>query len=285
MDPRRLYNGENFNDRAPLAQHAAPTSISDRHSSSSSSQRIYTRPHSPHVYADCVLSEEELRDLLLDMLIKVHEGHWKDFIPRSDIKAIVKAPIIARAIRRGLGKQSSLSDEVEKCAKAVEKKARSLFAVLLWMNRSGEIHNFCENGLWDSDLPLTLHTVNKRSVFRTQDGAIIEAFKGWNEFSLKEFDRFQWSVTAPVLSYQPKGQPCLKFHDKTVLPFIPLNHGGSTKDPSSYNKQGGYSEVHAFGIHHAHHNFWSIRTQAVGNSSGLSELPIDLLIACRTATV
>lgn len=266
MDPRRLHRIEYYNDSAVLTQYAAPPSRVFRHSSDSSSQptRLTRSGAIEHNHkGKQILSEKELRIALQSMLIKVHEGHWKEFIPRSDIKAIITTTVIAETIKNTNGRQKVNSGEVQQTAETLHKCARSLFTILTWLEKSGEILNICETGIADENLPLTVHIGNGRGSVRSKQGQIIDAFKDWDPFALRELNRFQWSVTAPVFKLQPKGSPCVKFPDKTVPPFIPINQEENTEESAPNNKIGGYSEVSAYRIHPAHHNFWEKKTPAV----------------------
>ncbi|OMP85752.1 Cyclin-dependent kinase 4 [Diplodia seriata] len=137
-------------------------------------------------------------------------------------------------------------------AQKVYNEARKLFTILAYMGRAYEICAFIDEGLSDSDLPLTYHMPGV--ILKGRHGNSIPYLSDWRIGKRLDFAKYQWSILVPVFS----GQQHYVFHENTILPFVheKLVSGGA------------YSDVCEARIHHAHH--------ITNGVSRRSELPVAI---------
>lgn len=140
---------------------------------------------------------------------------------------------------------------------------RRIFATLVMLNRANNIAAFRDEKISDSALPLvkipSRTTENgPGSDLRRHNATNVElkCFGTWSQAEIDGFDEAQWKVLAPVFSDIARKQvDFLDLDDKAILPF-----SESSEDKKHDHYKGGYSEVFRVKIHHAHHDFQTLKS-------------------------
>ena len=146
--------------------------------------------------------------------------------------------------------------EASKNATKTCKDAKQLFATLAYIEKASTICSFLEEGISDDDLPLSRTNSDEGSMLlKRTSGEPVEAFTGWDDEDMEDFDRIQWWMKAPIFE-ESEHKDLLSGN---ILPFIPL----PSDEDVGESKQGGYSEVYAVRVHPAHHNFWESSSSEV----------------------
>ncbi len=149
-------------------------------------------------------------------------------------------------------------------------KAKKLFTLLLLQQQEMSIFAFMDEGITDSDLPLTRCYLQKSGVLpptftlctnkHSSTGIIdhskcgIKAISSWKWNVVRDVCAHQWQVQAPVFEKSSaRGAPIPHFDldDNTVLPFIEDHEGKVVQ-----TKVGGYSHVWGVRIHPAHQKMY-----------------------------
>jgi hypothetical protein len=152
--------------------------------------------------------------------------------------------------------------EVWSYVTAVCSRAKRLFALLVSCDKA--------ECIWDKDLPflrfsdVELSARSENALGRTppqvtlyaashidcekqdHEECAIKSIKFWRQRDIRSLDRDQWLVQAPVFESTAGSVPHLDLHDNVVLPFI------EDHERQRNMRSGGYSNVWAVRIHHAH---------------------------------
>jgi hypothetical protein len=140
-------------------------------------------------------------------------------------------------------------------AHRIENSAKILFAILALLRNCAAICSLLDSNFSDQDLPFLTKEVDHRlSLWRRGPEERIKELDKLDDEEVEKFSHVQWWMTAPV--FNKDSLECLEFADETVLPFSPLMEHEAEKEGIHQMKIGGYSEVTAYRIHPAHHNFW-----------------------------
>jgi len=91
------------------------------------------------------------------------------------------------------------------------------------------------------------------SMWRREPEQRIQAFEKWDDEEIEKFSHIQWWMLVPM--FDINSLDCQEFTDETILPFIPPAWHDEDRRILKM-KMGGHSEVTAFRVHPAHHNFW-----------------------------
>ena len=200
------------------------------------------------------ITEGSLDQRLRNARIKCPVNPHAWFIPLDKQEELLSTSVIEEEIRKGDG-ELRLSER-RRYAKWTNKRAKRLFMVLAYMRMSAWISLLLDEGIFDKDLPLKLEGGGDTpsTLRRKSGGEPIKTFKMWNSDALEEFDRSQWWMIAP--KFDKESRVCHELADEDILPFIPIKEKEKSDKRIPHMKIGGYSEVTAFRIHPAHHNFW-----------------------------
>jgi hypothetical protein len=186
--------------------------------------------------------------------IECHQRHTY-FVPLNDLQRLITAPVIEREILAG--NPHVKRTDARTYAKTIERSSQKLFAVLALRQKGAAICSFLENRISDADLPFLRRDENRQlSLWRREPEQRIQAFKEYEdeELEVEEFSRLQWWMTAPV--FDKYSRNWLELEEEVILPFIPMKDHEKKNQGIPQQKIGGYSEVTAFRVHPAHHNFW-----------------------------
>lgn len=208
----------------------------------------------------------KLKESLKETRVEAQIGEqYKYFTPRCQQAKILSFNVIFKYIV-----MTKLSDNAQKAAemaREVAEHSRSLFATLVYKERSEHICSLVEEGVSDGDLPLERKDSGDRCHFQKQSGDIISTMQHWDSKALMQFGKTQFQFLAPVFTL---GQQEV-YGDNIILPFI--KHDGKIVEEPSY---GGYSQVFQKSIHPSHHEFWDRSTpQVIGNVPRCSMLCTD----------
>jgi hypothetical protein len=138
-------------------------------------------------------------------------------------------------------------------AERIEESSKKLFAILSYLKNGTAICSLLDCKISDEDLPFK--KVGERwQLWRREPEERIQAFDKWDDEDREDFERTQWWMIAPV--FNKESLECLKLADEMILPFIPIEEQEKKNEGIPHMTMGGYSEVTAYRIHPAHHNFW-----------------------------
>lgn len=207
-------------------------------------------------------SSNQLHDDIRDARVEDPNREHHFFIPEDAKNAIITKDKIEQEL---LVTHPNLSPEtVREKAELAHRNAKSLFAILAYMKKGGQILDFLEEGISDSDLPLDRGAEGgacKFSLGRKDGGGVVQVLEQWeSSHEREEFSRNQWLVLAPVF----EDMKHYKLHKNHVLPFTVRKPGDPVQDRKS---QGGYSEVFTAHIHQAHHRFGQEWASKVGSDT------------------
>jgi len=167
-------------------------------------------------------------------------------VPNSALESLITVTNVEKDIR-ARSHDNELS-ELDNVAESTCRTARKVFAILACMKKGPEICSLLRDGISDEDLPLTRCKTNGEYMLRRTSGIPIKTFERWNDKDIEKFDRIQWWMLAPVF----EDKEHYELDKNIILPFIPFK----TNPEMEKKKEGGYSEVWAARLHHAHHKFW-----------------------------
>jgi hypothetical protein len=182
------------------------------------------------------------------------------FVPISDFNELITASKIEEIILEGHPFLETA--EARTYAKNIERDAKKLFAILALQQKGAEICSFWDSGILDRDLPFVIERLDRQWSLKSPKQCS-QIFERWKNKEIEEFDRTQWWIIPPI--FDKNATTCLRLVDQVILPFSPidehmeLNRGKSGENDGviTFTKMGGaYSEVNAYHIHPAHHNFW-----------------------------
>jgi hypothetical protein len=172
------------------------------------------------------------------------------FIPLSELKRLITTSVIEEILD---GNWDMKPADVRTYANRIEQSSKKLFAILSYLKNGTAICSLLDSKLSDQDLPFKV--VRKDwSLWRREPEERIQAFDKWEDEDIEHFERTQWWMIAPV--FDKENLDCLKLADEVILPFIPIEEHEKNNEAIPRMKIGGYSEVTAYRIHPAHHNFW-----------------------------
>jgi hypothetical protein len=172
------------------------------------------------------------------------------FIPLSELEKLITASVVEEILNENRDMKPA---DARTYANRVEQSSKKLFAILSYLKNGTAIRSLLDNKLSDQDLPFKL-TVEDWSLWRREPEERIQAFDKWDDQKREDFERIQWWMIAPV--FDKENLDCLMLANEAILPFIPIEEHEKENGEIPYMKMGGYSEVTAYRIHPAHHNFW-----------------------------
>lgn len=181
------------------------------------------------------------------------------YVPISDIERLITVRIIEEIIQEG--HPSMAPTKSRRDAETAKTDAKKLFAILALQGRGAAICSFLENKISDKDLPFMIKKVgNKWSL--SSPVRCSRIFESWGNREVEGFDRKQWWMNTPV--FDKDNSHCQEFVDQIILLFSPIEedgelnegHDAEIRGGTFHTNVGGYSEVNAYHIHPAHHNFW-----------------------------
>lgn len=209
---------------------------------------------------------EDLRTSLSNARVKATEGH---FIPWPVLERLFTEESVRNELGQSLPELTSqeLDELVQKICRRpgsdganVENNdgaSRSpsflrVFATLVLIGHSADIHEFIRSGISDKDLPLS-----KRQLRQTHDGATPAEkapfiLSDWTPEFKEKFEAQQWELLAPFFS-QSNTACKVRFYQldsKDILPFTTDESHDSTNEMA-----GGFSKVSKITIHPDHHSF------------------------------
>lgn len=206
-------------------------------------------------------SEDPLGVAIRSAMSNAHHAQDRnaEFLPMDKLDMIITPVNILEELRwLRIGEredQESITLEIWGTFKKEGKKPttrRKLFAILVMLEKLQTILDFISEGLYDSDLPFTLH---KDSTISRQDARTIEAFQrsDWRINQKDQFTTYQWKVHVPYFDLSYEAQPKVPHYlleDQTLLPLV--GHHSSSEQPP-WNR-GGFSVVRKVKFHPAHYN-------------------------------
>lgn len=207
----------------------------------------------PLVTNAAMSSSSQISDLANDLRRARIPYQREFFIPLSDLERLITTPVINQVILDGNPNISPARAQMY--ADKIEQSSKRLLAILLYLRKGPAICSFLDSKLSDEDLPFLTEMVDYNwSLRRRKTEEHIQAFDIWADEEREEFDRKQWWMIAPVFSKDNLN--CLKLEDKAILPFIHIKEHEKNDKGIPHMKNSGYSEVTAYRIHPAHHDFW-----------------------------
>ncbi|KAF5586040.1 serine threonine kinase [Fusarium pseudocircinatum] len=100
-----------------------------------------------------------------------------------------------------------------------------IFAILVMIEKEGEVHRFLQHRVCDGDLPLTLD-IRKNAAFRKGgDEDPLSCFRRFRPYQLESFEMLQWRFTTPFF-HAPTDNNRIFYHDfhrRTILPWCRLD--------------------------------------------------------------
>ena len=167
-------------------------------------------------------------------------GHGREFIPDSDLEAIMICDAISQALQEVPKFEPYI---IKDYASHIHRKARRVFAVLLLIKAEGSIVNFLDYDFVDAKLPFDFVGDHKPCLEAAEE---------------RLFREQQWRFLAPKF-IDSESSTCRYFTEQTVLPFIAEESMGS-----GYST-GTSGQISKVWIHPSHQNLCSY-----GASSGVS---------------
>lgn len=201
------------------------------------------------------LSSDELYKALHAARVEDPSREHHFFIPESAKDSIITKDVIAKELRATYPSHDSKT--IDEKAEEAHSKAKTIFAILAYIKKAGQILEFLDEQVFDKDLPLERGVNSGKCPFslkRRNGGGTVQVLERWESSNDREaFSRDQWLMLAPVF----KDMKHYVLHQNHVLPFIAPEPGNPLKD---WKTMAGYSEVFTARIHKAHHRFcqeWS----------------------------
>ncbi|KAF5571871.1 serine threonine kinase [Fusarium pseudoanthophilum] len=141
-----------------------------------------------------------------------------------------------------------------------------IFAILVMIEKEGEVHRFLQHRACDGDLPFTLD-IRKNAVFRKAgDGEPLGCFRGFRPYQLESFDMLQWRFTTPFF-HAPTDNNRIFYHDfhrRTILPWCRLDESEvGLEKLSRHITQGAYATIKPIVIDKSSHDFNKVVLQGV----------------------
>jgi len=194
----------------------------------------------------------------------------QQFFPKNQLSLVINTHAVATELTQNLSQNHS-ADEIRQYAKAIcctnrvfvrgryrDRSYRSIFAILVLVERSHLILSFIDEQVSDIDLPLvpikeSESIIGMRRRDTRPNGSAshpLQCFSNvdWSPASLSHFDRQQWHMISPFFSLGGTGQiKHYPLHGQHILPFI-VSQGDSTSE-----SHGGYGKVLMIHMHPAHH--------------------------------
>ncbi|KAF8859778.1 hypothetical protein BDZ45DRAFT_673108 [Acephala macrosclerotiorum] len=139
-----------------------------------------------------------------------------------------------------------------------ETTRRKLFAILSLLQKEGQIVDFINEGLDDSDLPFVLSEASRKGLLQLnrkgEDGSLhsIHLFAKWRIYEIESFDNWQWKLMAPYFQLSTtEDRKILHYvlEARVVLPFIE-----DEANDNAVEQWGGFGNVWKVKIHPAHCN-------------------------------
>ena len=141
------------------------------------------------------------------------------FLARSCLTDLICESEVMEAL-----KELRLSTEMPELARFICKKARILFAILIWAEKEDEIELFYRNNFTDSLLPIKVnfnsgekYALESLAPNGTYSRAVNETFSSWKLRSINHFCEVQWLFLVPVFREE---QFQYRFDKNSRLPFL-----------------------------------------------------------------
>jgi hypothetical protein len=137
----------------------------------------------------------------LELYEQLHDSRDEDwlngrrkYIPASAIDDFITKDSIKAELVRKSGNPINLSGCLAE--KVMNRKAKRMFAILLYLKEPRDIKRLLNDGFTDEDLPLVKHTEGLRSSLDPKK--IFHLPKNWDRQTVDEFLEKQWMLLAPV---------------------------------------------------------------------------------------
>lgn len=206
-----------------------------------------TETHEPHFVDEAsepdktlsvVSNETRMGQRLQEAM--VNSGEDNQFLPNDKFVQIVTPEAIHEELQLA---SETRERDLDQIVDRIFSRCRRLFAILALLERAEKIHEFIQQGVSDSDLPIAVlkRTSNRRGKSR--------GFETWPIYLLETFVAYQWRLLAPV--FQLNSSPNQHVRHYFLGHKIPLP---SLEGEDATVVYGGYSAVRRVKIHPAHHN-------------------------------
>jgi hypothetical protein len=214
-------------------------------------------PESPSVFID-------QSGRLGDQLLEAYCGKTAEktgFIPRGTLEKLIKEDNVIDTLADALGNgvdRNQIRDYARSICHVPGKHNRmptyrNVFAILVLIERPGDIVLFIKNKVSDDCLPLaSILRPNAANMIylcsKHSPGEPLEFLREWTAQHCRNFEREQWATVAP---YFVKGKDdrvlFYELHEKDVLPWTWVDENC---------RDGGFSQVTHVEIHPQHHKFY-----------------------------
>lgn len=135
-----------------------------------------------------------------------------------------------------------------------------IFALLILIDKGGEIGNFVENRVSDQSLPV-FRDKDKENVFlyhKQNPNQPIKCFMTWKVFDREAFEVNQWRLLTPFFYLDNQNQPRhYLLHDKTILPWCQRDENIRSSSAPSQN-DGAFASVTCVKIAPTSHGFHEV---------------------------
>ncbi|TVY81364.1 putative L-type lectin-domain containing receptor kinase VI.1 [Lachnellula suecica] len=194
-----------------------------------------------------------LQEALIDARHEWPPDQNSYFIPVDSLEDLLSVDTITAELE-GYQLDSTTTGSNQHLAQLISINASKLFAILVCLGLGESIRQFLDEDITDKDLPFkrldeteTTGTPKKRLCSRLRRNKPIKCMESWGRQRIRNFDREQWYVLAPVFNNcEDVGVPHYDFGKNQVLPFL------KDGEQSDQVKEGGYSTVWEIKIHPAH---------------------------------
>jgi hypothetical protein len=174
-----------------------------------------------------------LRDKIKDALVLRHD-HTQYFLPEGVLEGLLSERAVTGVLEPY---KSKLQIDIPELTHFVQKKAKKMFAILVYIQKAILIQDFYKNKLTDESLPLQYQSGNNEhtSEYNTRARnrilqSLSEGLKGldidrdtfrprkWSEITTEDFCNIhQWTFLAPVFK---EGKFRYQFHEHIRMPFL-----------------------------------------------------------------
>jgi hypothetical protein len=193
-------------------------------------------------------------------------GKPKVFMPLGRLQTLVRVDAVRSELRTELESESLDLDEDliqtecrKICGGPKQKSYRSIFALLVLLDKTKQIFRFLRDEVSDDDLPLQQHFYSESSTIfdlrRGGDaGKVLPCFKGWRHMALQQFYDYQWYMLAPFFTKRDGVVQDYQLQKHDILPFTFDSRHDPHKDSITITR-GGFGQVFKVRIHSNHHHF------------------------------
>jgi hypothetical protein len=188
----------------------------------------------------------------------------RSFLPSEHLGEVLSRQLIARELERyklaGQLTSPITVDEISPPIGGTKTTYLIIFALLLLVDRGHEITQFVDHQLSDQRLPLVL-VLGKRGYdlcLADYPTTPLRCFKDWKDHDKDYFDRWQYQLSVPFLTFQADKVRHHNFDDRTILPWCKRD------SRTSGGRSGGYGAVKRVIIDKRCHGFRDILQKASG---------------------